>query len=202
MQLLREDGAGSMMNRASDTGANFFGNPENRERMKRIGVEVGGAAVRSALIETGAQNENGEWSITGILKTIIGLKTGWTSVRAAKGAYRGARTEAAAQWGQHGGTLREAAWGTAQEAFAPTPLAGEPNPFTSSVTHVHPFAAVPYAQGYHESVHSAMPNPFATPGSTYKMGDTMPFGANYPVADNSFGAPSSSTVLAPRAIRF
>lgn len=199
VDAVRAEGSGGMLGRLRQAAGNFLSNPENRERVIHIGTEMGGAAVRGALLETGAKKENGKWSAKGVLKSILGLKTGTTYVRAAKGAYQGARAESVEQWSQHGEALRGAVWGATQEAFnaVPTPSASPNtfNPFAPSTpgqfapaSHTSPFQAPPRYEPMY-----TIPQPNFAPQPGHGRTGATPFDAGYPAANNPFGAPNINT---------
>ncbi|WP_260763890.1 hypothetical protein [Candidatus Mycosynbacter amalyticus] len=188
--ILQREGMAGAFGHSRDIAANFVGNPEVRERAVRIGTEIGGAAVRGALLETGAKKENGKWSVKGVLKSILGLKTGATYVHAAKGAYRGAHVEGAVQWDQHGGALRGAAWDATRDVFAgasgPDRGAGTFNPFTPPAPGQFApgaYASPPQASSRYEPLYT-MPQP------GYGRTSATPFDAGYAAANSPFAVPS------------
>lgn len=93
-QWLSQEGMGGV--RAK--GVEVLQNPDVQD----AALKVGRGAVAGALQETGVVRSDGGIDVLGATKAVVGLKTGTTYAKAARGAFNGGRREARAQWASNG----------------------------------------------------------------------------------------------------
>lgn len=187
-----------------------YNTPENQERLRHVTREMGGAALKGAALEMGVINSDGKVSKWGAFKALLGLKTGTTYVRAAKGAARGVQTEArsqayglgnefmqnAAQYGANYQPAGDSFATTAPWAQAPSSSAA-PNPFgppsPSSFNTTPAYSNNRYSQPW-AAPSQYQPNPFSS-SYNYNSGrvaETPPqWASGSPQVGNPFGPPPS-----------
>ncbi len=163
-----------------------YNTPENQERLIRVTREMGSAGLKGAALETGVLDADGKVNKWGAFKALLGLKTGATYVRAAKGAARGVKAEARSQ---AYGLGNELAQSTAQYGANYHPANGG-HPYTAQGIQVSgnltpsPFGPPP-------------PSPFNTMSPYSGDSYSQPQARRPQYQSNPFGPPSGYTA-APR----
>lgn len=192
---VRRDGTGNMARAGWDAARGVASNPEVQRHAVKIGREMGSAAIRGAILETGVRDKDGKFSIKGAIKAVFGLKTGVTQKNALVGAAKGGRAELRNQ-GNNWNNLRNAASDAWQYQPGNTIATSQSSGFNN------PFGGAPSSSNFGPppSYMNTTPSSFGPPPSfnapSYHPGG-MPSGFNAPPASyppagsNPFGPPPS-----------